>query len=391
MPRHLRAPAARRLQTGSFLLEAMFALAIMTSVTVLYVRMADHKAKATRAEIEGEALGQFAVGLRGFVANAQSDPALIPGGEMTGVNWLKSPACGGIASNPAEGYVPCNFTGQTFGSLYRSRFTYDATTNAIEARTDFIVPTVGDGPRNSILLADRVVETANSQQTLANNGMFYVAYANVPPTAMGVATGAAIADPGPDAGRVVMVVNNAPSQDIWLRTDGTNKMLANLNMGGNSLANAKDGRFTGQVQIDQGMTVTNGVAELRGGAITPDVALTSIGKAATQGIYDARVLTGANSYSVPKPDCTKAGNRPAIYVAMQGTGTINADGAYNADTLYESRADVVDTGGSWTISPIVRGTRFDFSPDGAGGMTIDRSVVQRNAHDMRLVVLLRCQ
>jgi len=378
-------------QVGSFLLEAMFAMAIMTSVLVIYIRMADHKAKAQRAEIEGEAFGQFAVGLRGFVANAQANPALIPGGEQAGVNWLKSPACGGLSTNPDVGYVPCNFTGQTFGSLYRTTFAFDAATNAIEARTDFIVPTIGDGPRNSILMADRVVVAATSQQSLANNGMFYNAFSNVPRNANGPATGAALASPGADAGRVVMVVNNAPSQDIWLRTDGTNQMLANLNMGGNSLANARDGRFTGQVQIDNGMTVTSGTADLRGGVVTPDVALTSIGKAATQGIYDARVLTGSTSYAVAKPDCTQAGNRPAIYVSMQGSGSVNSDGAYRADTMYDSRADVIDNGGSWTIYPVVRGTRFDFTDTGDGGIEIDRSIVEHRPADMRLVVLLRCQ
>lgn len=390
MRRHARCCPTPRHQRGSFLIEAMFALAIMASIVVVYAQLADRKVKATRAEIEGEAFGQFAVGLRGFVATAQSQPGIIPTGPQVGVNWLKSPACGGLPTNPNVGYVPCNYTGQTFGSIYSTSFTYDPATNAIEARTNFIVPTVGDGPRNSILMADRLVATANAQQTLPNNGMFYAAYANVPSNASGPPTPATIANPGPDTGRVVMVVNNAPSQDIWLRTDGTNQMLANLNMGGFSLGNARDGRFTGQVQIDTGMTVTSGLADLRGGVVAPDVALTTIGKAASQGIYDARVLTGSTAYAVTKPNCSQAGNRPAIYVAMQGTGTINSDGAYSADTLYEARADVVDAGGAWNIYPVSRGTRFDLAT-GEDGLSLDRQIVENSPTDMRLVVLVRCQ
>lgn len=380
----------RAQQGGYALLGTFFALAILVSIVAMGMQLAARYTLQKRAEIEGEALGQFAVGLRGFVAAAQANSSLIPAGPQSGVNWLKAPTCGGLGSNPAQGYVPCSYTGATFGRLYSTSFTYVAATNQITVRTSFSVSTPGNyNAQDAILMADRLVQTATSQQSLPNNGMFYQAFANVPATASAPPSGAAIYNPGADAGRVVALVNNAPSNDIWLRTEGTNMMLANLNMGGMSIGNARDARFTGRVQVDNGMVVTSGTTDLRGGLVTPDIALTSVGKAASQGIYDARVLTGAADYWINKPDCSQAGGLPSIYVGLQSSGTINAAG-YRADALYESRADVYDSGGSWRIVPVVRGTKFDISNNGTD-LVFSKSVVELSPVDQRLVALIRCK
>jgi len=380
----------RAQQGGYALLGTLFAIAILGSLVAMGTRLAMRYTLQKRAEVEGEALGQFAVGLRGFVAAAQANSSLIPAGPQPGVNWLKAPTCGGLGSNPAQGYVPCSFTGASFGGLYTTSFTYVAATNQITARTSFSVATPGHyNSQDAILMADRLVQTATSQQTLPNNGMFYQAFANVAATASAPPSGAAIYNPGVNAGRVVALVNNAPSNDVWLRTDGTNQMLANLNMGGMSIGNARDGRFTGRVQVDNGMVVTSGTTDLRGGTVTTDIALTSVGKAASQGIYDARVLTGAGDYWINKPDCSQAGGLPSIYVGLQSSGTVNAAG-YRADALYESRADVYDSGGSWRIVPVVRGTKFDISNNGTD-LVFNKSIVEINPADQRLVAFIRCK
>lgn len=380
----------RAQQGGYALLGTLFALAILVSIVAMGMQLATRYTLQKRAEIEGVALGQFAVGLRGFVAAAQADSSLIPAGPQAGVNWLKAPTCGGLGSNPTQGYVPCSFTGATFGKLYSTSFTYVASTNQITVRTSFSVSTPGNyNAQDAILMADRLVQTATSQQSLPNNGMFYQAFANVPATASGPPSGAAIYNPGADAGRVVALVNNAPSNDVWLRTDGTNQMMANLNMGGMSIGNARDARFTGRVQVDSGMVVTSGTTDLRGGLVTTDIALTSVGKAASQGIYDARVLTGAADYWINKPDCSQAGGLPSIYVGLQSSGTINASG-YRADALYEARADVYDSGGSWRVVPVVRGTKFDISNNGTD-LIFNKSVVELSPADQRLVAFIRCK
>lgn len=374
------------------LISLAIGLTILASVLVVYMQWSARQALIDRARAEGQAASQFAVGLRGFVATLQANPSLIPA-TQNGVNWLKSPTCGGLATNRTEGYVPCNFTGETFGAGFQTTFAYSAATRLIEARTTFIVPIMGDGPANRVMMAERVVETMLTQQVLPNSGMFFSAWANVPANATGPAAGATA--PGADAGRVVLVVNNTPSNDIWLRSDGTNRMLANLNGGGFSLENFRDARLSGDLRVEQrtqldgGVTVMNGVADLRGGAITSDLALTSIGKFASQGIYDGMVLTGATSYWVAKPNCAQAGNQPAIYAALQGTGSINANG-YIGDAITESRVDVQDYGTSWLITPKTYGTRFDLYRSGLN-IVLGKTLVGTNAVDSRIVVLLRCR
>jgi hypothetical protein len=193
---------------------------------------------------------------------------------------------------------------------------------------------------------------------------------------------------------VVLIASNAPSNDIYLRTDGTNAMLANLNLGGFSIANARDGRFSGdlraqgRIQADGGL-IANGPADLRGGLVTADAAITSVGHYASEGIYTAMVLTGATSYTVPKPDCSQAGNNPGIYAALQSTGSPNSAG-YTADAIYRSRADVTDNGASWTVTPVVEGTRFDMSVSGTT-VTYTKTVVPSNPTDARVLVMTRCR
>lgn len=388
--------ASPRMQRGyAALMAVLLALAFFGSLIATFAWVANGRARDTYADVEGQALSQYAVGLRGFVANVQANPATLPANPyvVTGVNWLKPPTCGGLAGNPAEGYVPCHFTGETLGAQYQTTITRDAMTNRVEARTVVRVPPLGGDPNSVVLLAEKVAEAALRQQTLPANGMFYAAWANVAATA----TGPAGVVPAPaDRGQVLLLVSNAPSNDIWLRVDGTNSMLANLNMGGFSIGNARDASFSGDVrvqgrqQIDNGLTVTNGVADLQSGVITTDAVLTSIGRFASQGIYSARVLYGSSSYVVPKPNCAQAGNSPAIYAAFQATGSVNFDGNYRGDAMYDARVDVADLGASWQVTPVVRGTQITMGMNGAD-ITLTKSLNATNPADARIVVLTRCR
>ncbi len=383
--------SGRRLQGGYMLLGALLALVVFASIMAVGIQWANRHMLEQQAAADGAALGQFAVGLRGFAAAAQANPGIIPGSARVGVNWLKPPSCGGLATNPAEGYVPCSFTGGRYGANYRTTFTYTGATGQLEARTTYDISAAGYDRPSAGRVASLVVRAALSQQSNPNNGVFFMAYANAPSNLAAAPTPSdpVFYNPGTNEGRVTAVVTNAPSNDIFLRTDGTNRMLANLNMGGHSIGNARDARFQGRVQIDQGMTVTNGTADFRQGVVTTDVSLTSIQRAASQGIYDAEVKHGAASYTIAKPNCAQAGNRPAIYAAIQSTGTVNHAG-YQADAMYESRVDVIDNGSNWTVRPVVRGTRFDVTAD-ATNIYFSRNLVEVNPQDMRILVMTRCK
>ena len=378
----------RKKQQGYMLISAGLALIVFSAAMMLFYNQQMRRHKQELDSGNGQELAQFALGLRGFIAAAQSNPAILPGGPQTGVNWLKPPACGGLAGNPVEGYVPCGYTGGLYGNLLSTTITRNPATNFIEARASFVVPASTD----RVVQAERIARAARGAAATAPLGLFFSAFANAPvsanapvnPDLMNVA----------DAGRVLMIASNAPSNDIYLRTDGTNKMLANLNLGGFSLANALDARFSGDVrvqgraQIDTGMTVV-GAADMQGGIVTNEIALTSINHYVTEGIYDAKVYSGAASYNIPKPNCAQAGNNPGIYAALQSTGDPNA-GGYVADAVYQARVDVIDNGASWTVVPVLYGTRIDMAMNGSN-LEMNKTVVPGDTTAMKVVTMTRCR
>lgn len=378
------------------LISIFIALLFLAAVLSTWAFYQARQARQAFTEIEGVQLAQYAVGLQGFVVAVQAEPALMPSNPMTrtGVEWLRPPTCGGLATNPEEGYVPCSFRGGTLGEQYQTTITRNPVTNQIEARMQVQAPVLAGNPTTRIMTAELMAETAMRQTTAPALGTFYLALANVPLTANAP-------HPGPvpaagDQGRVVVIVNNAPSNDIHLRVAGTNQMLANINLGGFSIANAQDGRFAGDLrvegraQLDDGLTVTSGLTDMREGAITTDLALTSIGRFASQGFYNARVLTGAGTYVVPKPDCSDAGNSPAIYTSFQATGNMNHDGTYRADSAFDARIDVQDLGGSWRVTPVMRGTRFGLALSG-NDLSLTREVEQTSPNDARVLAMTRCR
>jgi hypothetical protein len=317
---------------------------------------------------------------------------------VTGVDWLKPPTCGGLAGNPAKGFVPCSFTGGRLAPAFSTTITQTPATNTIEARTSFFVPKLGANPKNVGVVAAKVADAAMAQQTSPANGTFFMVYANTPVTANAPVSVSAV-NPT-DRGRVLVIENNAPSNDVFLRTDGTNSMLADLNVGGHSLANAKNGEFNGDLrvkgtsQIDGGLSVTAGTADLRGGVIAPDVQVTSVGHNLSQALYNATVYTGQTSYQVPKPDCTQANlgaSSPGIYATMQATGTPATSGA---DALYDSHVQVTDMGTYWTVVPVVRSTTFSLNGSStADSLTIqlNKTVSTANVKDMAIMVMTKCK
>lgn len=392
-----RSPSFGRQQRGYALLAVSLGLILFTGLVLMWAKADAQRAFNERAAGEGAHAAQFAVGLRGFIAAAQAEPSLIPGGTQTGVNWLKAPTCGGLTTNPASGYLPCHFTGGHYGPSYTTTFTHDAPTNHLLVRTHFTVMETGTGdPRRRGMFAERVVAAAIATQGQPNSGVFFTAFANTPANAMGPPNPIPAGGPGVDNGRVVMLASNAPTNDIFLRTDGTNHMEANLNMGGMSIGNALDGRFSGNLRVDgvaqisDGLTVTTGAADLRGGLITNEAAFTSIGKYATEGIYHAEVYAGSTQYTVPKPECSEAGNSPGIYAVVQGSGTPNSDGGYHGDAIYETRVDVTDNGANWRVRPVMQTLKLNLERQ-ADELVLSRQVNTVPPENMRILVMTRCR
>jgi len=379
LPRQKKSP---RRQRGYLLITTMLALPIIAGIGVWVISQQIRAAQIGRNTAEGSQAAQFAVGLRGYLALSQQKPSVISS-PNTGVDWLKSPSCGGPTHHdasvgwPSEGFVPCTYTGGTHGHLYKTTITRDAFTNLIEARTTFVVPPLGGDPKTAIMAAEQITQGALANQTLPANGMFFTAFANTPETANGPVSPDAIT--AADEGRVLMVANNAPSNDLWLRTDGTNMMQANLNMGGYSLEDAWGARFRGDVQMDNVLHVQNGIT-------TSELYLTGIKKFASEGVYYAETFIGDRP-GIPKPDCSLAGGNPAIYVGIQSLGQLP-----DADTvLWTGSVDVADAGSTWTARPRLQGVKFDLNWDGSIYTLEKQTVTASNPSGFRYMVMTRCR
>ena len=393
--------AIHRQQRGQMLIGTMFALVILSLLLVSWAGIERRHIETQSADAQGAASAQFGIGVRGYLAAAQAGSITMSSNPLivTGVNWLKAPSCGGLAGNPTQGFVPCGFTGGSYGAAFNTTVTKNVATNLIQSSTWFMVyPLNGESKSSAALQASRITSATLAQQTPPSAGMFFDVYANAAIGATSAPTPSAITPA--NTGRIVMFASNAPSNDIWLRVDGTNQMLADLNMGGSSIKNAKDGSFAGSVrvqgteEIDNGLSVTNGAADLRGGVISPDVELTSVGHMASQALYNMQVMTGQSSYNVSKPDCSKANDgtsQPSIYVALQGTGTPRTNGA---DALYESHVDVIDAGSSWNVQPKLHTTTYSLSGTSSGGnlvLNLNKSVQAENGTDAVLLVMTKCR
>ena len=389
----------RSRQHGQALIGVVIAMAIIGLALVLVAQRERRTYYDGVANEQGAALAQFGVGLRGFIANVQGGSQALPGNPytVTGVDWLKPPSCGGLATNPTQGYLPCTFNAGAVGSSYSTTITQTPATNSIEARTWYFAPAEGNAPNSRAAMAAKIAFAALAQQSLPINGMFLTAFANTPITATAPVDPAA--ENPADLGRVLLVANNSPSNDIWLRVDGTNQMLADLNMGNFSIKNAVNGSFSGSIhaqgtgQFDNGLSVTAGTAYLKGGTITPDVKITSVNAMASEAIYNAQVLTGSTSYTVPMPNCTLANNgasSPAIYVALQGTGSPNGQG----DALYESHVQVTVSGSNWIVTPKVEATKFTLTGSSSGtslSVSLLKSLSTLNPADQTILVMTKCR
>lgn len=382
-----------------------------------------------RADTYGQTLAQFAAGERSYISAVQGGTITPFTGTVTGVNWLKPTTCGGTIPT-ATGFIPCSFDGGPLGPSYQTTITQAG--SSITLRTYFTLPL---GFVTQAGLSEFAAETANAAQAksaMPASGTFFNAYANVPINANGPVAVSAIA--AADRGRVLAVVSNAATNDIWLRTDGTNTMLADFNGGGHNIVNVTNGSFsgnlttytltttnnatvggnagvtgnlnvTGATQLNGQVTINNN-AQINGNVTlasgknvsASDVYLQGLGMYASQGVLTGiQTFTGATGYTIAKPNCSAYGTTPAIYASVQ-----NAGNAANAPTasgqtpsaIYESFVQYVDSGTYWTITPTLKYVSYKLTSTnlGNGNYTIAWSpqTYDDSAH-LQILVMTKCR
>lgn len=331
--------AASKQRGAVTLLGMLLATSIAIGALSVYFGLEQRRAERAEAEIGGVLVAQTTDALRRLLTMAPSAPGVVPGGTVNGVNWLKPPTCGGQASNPPQGFVPCSFGDNFWAPNFRTTITNVA--GRWEARLTFVVPNAFETNRVGTI-ADYLAEKANTHLTATPLNApapgvvtpgFVTVMSNVPQNANDLSSRPAImSNPGsPDFGRVVVVVSNDPSTDTFLRTDGTNQMRANLNLGGNDLINGRD------LQA-RTATLTDGVTANRV-SLRPGSAGASLGGACTSGAlatdsngqllacqYGRWFPAGTQVVTALNQPCS----RPGAYgeLITDGTGMICQGGAW---------------------------------------------------------------
>ncbi|MCX8017111.1 MAG: hypothetical protein N2690_04310, partial [Rhodocyclaceae bacterium] len=269
------------------LIGLLLAVSIATAALNVMFNVQRRQMERADAEEAGVLVAQTADALRRLLTMAPSNAAVVPPGTQNGVAWLRPPACGGRAQNPAQGFVPCSFGDNFWAPNFQTTITNVG--GRWEARLTFRVPDAFDRDRIGTV-ADYIAEKANTHLTATPLNApapgvvtpgFVTVMTNVPANANDLAARPAIMNnpASADFGRVVVVVSNDPSTDTFLRTDGTNRMEANLNLNNNDLINGRD------LQA-QTATLTDGVTANRV-SLRPGSAGASLGGACTSGALAA--------------------------------------------------------------------------------------------------------
>jgi len=364
------------------------AVAIYT--VVLKVEHREHLAQSAR--LTGHDLAQYASGVREWIA-ANAGNMSVTNSTHTGVNWLKSPSCGGPATNPTDGYLPCSYTGTTpFGQtlttvVARNGKRLTATTTLSRAN---LPDKVKDG-KVANLIAQAAKAVPDSLATPAQ-GTFVNFTANDPANPLNPSL--------PKYGTVTAVASNAASLDAWLRTDGSNSMNAALNMDNHDVLGAKDIDGSGSVTMKGDVASTTGdvvaangkvigkqdvtslagnLVALNGGVVsrgtvysqggdvlapngnmlTKNVKITSttvngpggIKPTLAQAVFDVRDVP--NESYVNKPTCP-SGTQPLIFLALRGGPTDKhaLEGQpYDAGSRWYIRARYLNNNGNWVFLP----------------------------------------
>jgi len=373
--------------TGTYL--AILLLLMMLGI-YLHFRARLHTESVARAT--GHDLAQVTAGVRQWVS-ANAGNMTITTASYSGVSWLKSPSCGGPASNPSEGYLPCNITARTpLGQSYQTAV--NRTGSQLKAVVTLARPNLPDRAADgniAQLIANAAKAVPDSLATPAQ-GTFVHFAANDPANPL---------DPSlPGFGQVTATVSNAASLDAWLRTDGSNHMNAALNMDNHDILGAKDIDGSGSMTMKGDVASTTGdvvaangkviakhdVTSLAGNLVALNGGVTSRGTlysqngdvlapngnmlaknvkitsvdvngpggikpTLAQAVFDVRDVP--NESYINKPTCP-SGTQPLIFLALRGGPTDKhaLEGVpIDAGSRWYIRAHYLDNNGNWVFLP----------------------------------------
>jgi hypothetical protein len=233
-----------RAQGGFALLEFSIAAALGMFLVVLGAQAFDAWIDNLNAQATGVRVAQYNSAVASWI-NAAG--AAVPTGAYNGIGWLQNAAtCAGATG--AEDFLPCGFEGLLPWNLqYNTTIDTNATDPAVpvgrvRAITNLGTPTFGAGP-----------PLLNYGAALLRAAQAYVGISQLrAQNLVGLTSYRILPDPAGGANdQLIAQVDTSVNVDPWLRTDGSNQMLADLNVGGNDVVNSRDVNASRNVNAGQ--------------------------------------------------------------------------------------------------------------------------------------------
>lgn len=360
----------RQRQGGFFTLISMLLVVVIIGLLLPYINgwLTENRLR-TKADASGALLAQYTGALRAFLS-ARGDTALADIGcaagalcAQAGTDWLKNSAnCGAATGTLTAAYLPCNFPNRIYGrDLTTHLFVRDGANHAV-VRMDGWVDR-NDAARPD--LSSRSAITANAGtvgagvQTVSGGGpdyaalnplagAFYSYYVYETGNPWVYDTG--IEAPQPTDNQIIAESNSAPSLDAWLRTDGSNQMNADLNMGGNDIINIDN------IQVS--------TLQATGDIEANDFIITSMGRLRASSLWSNSIVVTASNQDVAQPTCpsgsTPDGDFSVRKVVYYPNGSPGVPGSQIGDISGQAAYLVVSGPGAWR--PVVEITSTN-APD----------------------------
>lgn len=223
----MRAPAVICKQRGVTLIELMLVVGLMSVTTLLSFYDKQLSLEQAKARQVGGYIFQYNNAVRSALAQGVVTSTTV----VYGTDWLKNDTCGGVLSVDAE-FLPCDFPSATtadpirFGSLsWSTAINVSGTTpNRKTVATTVTSPfMVSDHLGASKIRADLAGLASLSAAAALTSG-FTSSNGFTPFTA----TTDSSYKSDPLRAIITVVASNTANHDVWLRTDGGNKMNASL-------------------------------------------------------------------------------------------------------------------------------------------------------------------
>ena len=218
----------KKKEDGFTLLELLLVIGITTTMSVVSFQDKMLETEQAQARRLGMEVFQYNSAVQNYLAHSSGlpNPASLQG-TYTGVNWLKSSACGGTANKE---WLSCNFlahsNGKTsFGRLgFTTEIKYDPAAG-LTGRTVMTKLTLGSDKQERADLAGLAALVASGAYAVSEDGKAVTAQdstvAYCPDTA-GTSPINAVCQS--DKGSIVMLSRNLSAADRWLRVDHGNAM-----------------------------------------------------------------------------------------------------------------------------------------------------------------------